>query len=206
VRQGLTSVRQSVVVQEGVFMSKDLIPAERIEGMILQLRGQKVMLDRDLAELYGAETKVLKRAVKRNITRFPDDFMFVMTQGELADWRCQFGTSNSERMGLRYPPMAFTEQGVAMLSSVLNSERAIAVNIAIMRTFARLRHILASHADLALTLEDLEKKYDKQFRVVFDALRELMDPPKPPRRQIGFGIRESRTRYRVKSVASPRKT
>ncbi len=97
-------------------MSKDLIPSERIEGMILQIRGQKVMLDRDLAALYGVETKALKRAVKRNTTRFPDDFMFVMTQGELEDWRRQFGTSKSERMGLRYPPMAFTEQGVAMLS------------------------------------------------------------------------------------------
>jgi hypothetical protein len=139
--------------------------------------------------------------VKRNIARFPDDFMFVMTQGELADWRRQFGTSSSERMGLRYPPMAFAEQGVAMLSSVLNSERAIAVNIAIMRTFARLRHILASHADLALKLEELEKKYDKQFRVVFDALRELMSPPEPPQKQIGFGVRESGARYRTKSVA-----
>lgn len=182
-------------------MSKDLIPAERIEGMILQLRGQKVMLDRDLAALYGVETKALKRAVKRNASRFPDDFMFVLTAGELADWRCQFGTSNSERMGLRYPPMAFTEQGVAMLSSVLNSERAIAVNIAIMRTFARLRHILASHADLALKLEELEKKYDKQFRVVFDALRELMNPPEPLQKEIGFGVREGGVTYRTKSVA-----
>ncbi len=179
-------------------MASDLIPAERIEGMILPLRGQKVMLDRDLAALYGVETKALKRAVKRNATRFPDDFMFVMTQEELTDWRHQFGTSNSERMGLRYPPMAFTEQGVAMLSSVLNSERAIAVNIAIMRTFARLRHILASHADLAIKLEELEKKYDKQFRVVFDALRELMNPPEPPRKQIGFGVRERRAKYRTK--------
>ncbi len=177
----------------------DIIPAERIEGMILQLRGQKVMLDRDLAALYGIETKVLKRAVKRNSTRFPDDFMFVMTQKELADWRCQFGTSNGDRMGLRYPPMAFTEQGVAMLSSVLSSERAIAVNIAIMRTFARLRHFLASHADLARKLDDLERTYDEQFRVVFDALRELMSPPEPPRQQIGFGVRERRAAYRTHS-------
>ena len=179
-------------------MTSEIIPAERIEGMILQLRGQKVMLDRDLAALYGVETKALKRAVKRNITRFPDDFMFVMTQGELADWRRQFGTSNSERMGLRYPPMVFTEQGVAMLSSVLHSERAIAVNIAIMRTFARLRHILSSHADLARKLEELEQKYDKQFRVVFDALRELMAPPDPPSKQIGFGVRERQAKYRTK--------
>ncbi|TFG63635.1 MAG: ORF6N domain-containing protein [Gemmatimonadales bacterium] len=178
-------------------MNADLIPAERIEGMILQLRGRKVMLDRDLAALYGVETKALKRAVKRNATRFPDDFMFLIDNEELTDLRCQFGTSSSWG-GLRYPPMAFTEQGVAMLSSVLNSERAIAVNIAIMRTFARLRHILASHADLALKLEELEKKYDKQFRVVFDALRELMSPPEPPRKQIGFGVRERRAQYRTK--------
>ncbi len=179
-------------------MASDIIPAERIEGMILQLRGQKVMLDRDLATLYGVETKALKRAVKRNATRFPDDFMFVMSQDELTEWRRQFGTTNSERMGLRYPPMAFTEQGVAMLSGVLNSERAIAVNIAIMRTFARLRHILASHADLARKLDDLEKKYDKQFRVVFDALRELMTPPEPPSKQIGFGVRERQAKYQTK--------
>ena len=147
--------------------------------------------------IYGVETKALKRAVKRNATRFPDDFMFVMTQDELADWRRQFGTSSSWG-GLRYPPMAFTEQGVAMLSSVLNSERAIAVNIAIMRTFARLRYILSSHADLARKLEELEKKYDKQFRVVFDALRDLMEPPEPPRKQIGFGVRERRAKYRTK--------
>lgn len=179
-------------------MTSDIIPAEQIEGMILQLRGHKVMLDRDLAALYGVETKTLKRAVKRNETRFPDDFMFVMTKDELADWRRQFGTSNSERMGLRYPPMAFTEQGVAMLSGVLNSERAIAVNIAIMRTFARLRYILSSHADLARKLEELEKKYDKHFRVVFDALRELMEPPEPPHKQIGFSVRERRAKYRTK--------
>ena len=178
-------------------MSKDLISAERIEGMILQLRGQKVMLDRDLAALYGVETKVLKRAVNRNIKRFPDDFMFVLDNKELTDLRCQFGTSSSWG-GLRYAPMAFTEQGVAMLSSVLNSEQAIAVNIAIMRTFARLRLLLASHADLARKLEDLEKKYDKQFRVVFDALRQLMEPPDSPAKRIGFGVRERQAQYAVK--------
>ncbi len=178
-------------------MANDLIPAERIEGMILQMRGHKVMIDLDLAALYGVETKALKRAVKRNITRFPADFMFVLDNKELTNLRCQIGTSSSWG-GLRYPPMAFTEQGVAMLSSVLNSERAIAVNIAIMRTFARLRHILASHTELARKLDDLEKKYDKQFRVVFDALRELMTSPEPPRKQIGFGVRERRARYQTK--------
>ncbi len=178
-------------------MANDLIPAERIEGMILQMRGHKVMIDLDLAALYGVETKALKRAVKRNITRFPADFMFVLDNKELTNLRCQIGTSSSWG-GLRYPPMAFTEQGVAMLSSVLNSERAIAVNIAIMRTFARLRHILASHTELARKLDDLEKKYDKQFRGVFDALRELMTSPEPPRKQIGFGVRERRARYQTK--------
>ena len=178
-------------------MANDIIPAERIEGMILQLRGQKVMLDRDLAALYGVETKALKQAVKRNLKRFPEDFMFILDSEEVAILRSQSVTSRSWG-GLRYPPMVFTEQGVAMLSSVLNSDRAIAVNIEIMRTFARLRHILSSHADLARNLEELEKKYDKQFRVVFDALRELMEPPEPSRKQIGFSVRERRAKYRTK--------
>ena len=169
-------------------MSKDLISAERIEGMILQIRGQKVMLDRDLAALYGVETKALKRAVKRNVTRFPDDFMFVLTADELADWRCQFGTSNSERMGLRYPPMAFTEQGVAMLSSVLNSERAIAVNIAIMRTFVQVRRLMDGNRELARKIETLEKKYDEQFAVVFNAIKQLLsdDATVKSKSRIGF--------------------
>jgi hypothetical protein len=173
-----------------------LIPAERIEAKILILRGHKVMLDRDLAALYGVRTSILKRAVVRNANRFPDDFMFLLRDQEVADLRRQFGTSSSWG-GERYVPMAFTEQGVAMLSSVLRSPCAIQVNIAIMRTFARLRHILASHADLARKLEELEKKYDEQFRVVFDALRELMTPPDTPRKQIGFNVRERRVAYRV---------
>jgi hypothetical protein len=142
---------------------------------------------------------MLKRAVRRNAERFPDDFMFLLDAQEFANWRCQFGISNSDRMGLRHVPMAFTEQGVAMLSSVLRSPRAIQVNIAIMRTFARLRHILASHTGLARQLTEMEKKYDAQFRVVFDALRALMNPPEPPRKQIGFGVREKRASYRVAS-------
>jgi len=178
-------------------MSMEPIPAERIESKILLLRGQKVILDRDLAALYGVPTKALKQAVKRNIARFPDDFMFVLDGEEFANWRSQFVTSNSDRMGLRHAPMAFTEHGIAMLSSVLNSERAIQVNIAIMRAFAQLRALLATHADLARKLEELEKKYDAQFRVVFDALRQLMNPPVPPRKQIGFGVRERRATYRV---------
>jgi chromosome condensin MukBEF ATPase and DNA-binding subunit MukB len=180
-------------------MSKEMIPVERIETKILLLRGHKVMLDRDLATLYGVPTKVLKQAVRRNIERFPDDFMFVLDAQEVADWRSQFVTSNSDRMGLRYAPMAFTEQGVAMLSSVLNSPLAIQVNIAIMRTFARIRQMLASHNDLARKLEELEHRYDQQFRVVFDALREMMNPPTPPPKRIGFGVRERRVMYRASS-------
>jgi hypothetical protein len=120
--------------------------------------------------------------------RFPEDFMFQLTKEEFENWRSQFVTSNSDRRGLRYAPYAFTEQGVAMLSSVLNSDRAIEVNIAIMRAFVQLREMLASHADLARKLEELEAHYDEQFKIVFDAIRQLMTPPEPPpRRKIGFG-------------------
>ena len=180
-----------------------MIVPERIESKILLLRGQKVMLDRDLAELYGVPTKNLKRAVQRNKSRFPDDFAFVLNSEEFTNWRCQFGTSNSVKMGMRRPPMAFTEQGVAMLSSVLNSERAVQVNIAIIRAFVRLRLLLASHEDLARKLAELEKKYDEKFRVVFDALRELMTPPAPAKKEIGFHVKEKRANYKTKSP--PRK-
>ena len=172
-----------------------IIPVERIEQAIYLLRGQKVMLDRDLAVLYGVETKRLKEQVRRNSDRFPEDFMFVLTPEEFANWRSHFATSNSDRMGLRHAPMAFTEQGVAMLSSVLNSKRAIGVNIAIMRTFVKLRQMLDSHAQLAQKLVELEAKYDGQFRVVFEALNELMAPPEPKRRPIGFSVKERRVRY-----------
>ena len=180
-------------------MNNSMIPAETIQKSIYLVRGQKVMLDRDLAAMYGVPTKVLKQAVKRNATRFPADFMFVLTREELADWRSQFVTSNADRMGLRHAPMAFTEQGVAMLSSVLNSERAIQVNIAIVRTFTQLRQMLASHAELARKLAELEKRYDAQFSVVFDALRQLMTPPEPPRKKIGFHVEESKARYTARS-------
>jgi len=183
-------------------ITAEIVLKERIEGNILFLRGQKVMLDRDLAALYDVPTKALKQAVKRNADRFPSDFMFEMNEEEMADMRSQ--TVTSKRGGTRYAPMAFTEQGVAMLSSVLNSPRAIQVNIAIMRTFARLRQMLASHADLAIKLENLEKKYDKQFRVVFDALRQLMADPKPNRKQIGFVVKERHARYRVRKPIRPR--
>ena len=166
---------------------KSLIPIERIEQAILLIRSQKVMLDADLAALYEVQTKQLVRAVKRNVSRFPIDFMFQLTEDEFENLRCQIGTS-SQWGGRRYPPYAFTEQGVAMLSSVLRSERAVQVNIEIMRAFVRLRRILASHADLARKLDTLEKKYDAQFKVVFDAIRQLMTPAAPKRRPIGFRV------------------
>jgi hypothetical protein len=171
------------------------VSVDRIQQAILLLRRQKVILDRDLAVLYGVATKALKQAVKRNIDRFPDDFMIVLTPEEFAEWRSQFVTSKSDRMGLRHRPMAFTEQGVAMLSSVLNSERAIRVNIEIMRAFVRLRRMVASNAELARRLHDLEKTYDAQFKSVFDAIRALMAPPEKARRRIGFGVEEGRPSY-----------
>ena len=160
------------------------IPIERITRTIVLLRGQKVILDTDLAELYGVDTGALNRAVRRNRGRFPDDFMFQLSPQESEHLRCQIGTSSWG--GRRYHPYAFTEQGVAMLSSVLHSERAVRVNIEIMRAFVQLRRMLSSHADLARKLEALEKKYDNQFKVVFDAIRALMAPPPAPKRRIGF--------------------
>jgi phage regulator Rha-like protein len=162
-----------------------LIPTERIERAIVLFRGQKVMIDADLAALYVVETKQLVRAVKRNIDRFPHDFAFQLTAKEFTNLKCQIGTSSSWG-GRRTPPYAFTEQGVAMLSSALRSKRAVQVNIEIMRAFVRLRELLATHADLAHRLDELEKKYDKQFAVVFDAIRQLMAPPKVEKREFGY--------------------
>lgn len=170
------------------------VPVEYIEYAILVIRGQKVVLDVDLAHLYGVTTGHLKRAVKRNRERFPSDFMFQITQAEYSSLRCRRGILKRGQHA-KYLPYAFTEQGVAMFSGLLNSPRAICVNIEIMRAFVRLRRILARHKDLARKLEDLEKRYDAQFRIVFDAIRNLMTPPVPPRRQIGFGAREARARY-----------
>ena len=182
-------------------MSKDksLIPIERIERLILLIRGHKVMLDSDLAELYGVTTKRLNEQVRRNLSRFPEDFMFQLTESETHLLRSQFATSKKGRGGRRYLSYAFTEQGVAMLSSVLNSERAVNVNIEIMRAFVRLRRILASHADLARKLDSLEKKYDTQFKVVFDAIRELMKPPETKKRPIGFLVEEAKVPYITKT-------
>jgi hypothetical protein len=167
---------------------RNLIPVERIESAILLIRNDKVMLDKDLASLYRVSTKVLLQAVKRNSNRFPADFMFQLSKEELENWRSQIVTSNpNARMGLRRRPHAFTEQGVAMLSSILRSERAVRVNIEIMRAFVRMRQILLSHADLARKLDAMEKKYDAQFRVVFDAIRDLMIPPQQSKGgKIGF--------------------
>ncbi len=144
------------------------------------------MLDVHLAQLYGVETKALKRAVRRNGARFPRDFMFELTREEYASLRRQFGTLARGKHS-KYAVFAFTEDGIAMLSSVLRSERAIMVNIEIMRAFVRLRRLLSSHADLARRLDDLERKYDGQFQVVFEAIRQLMTLPDPPKRRIGFG-------------------
>ena len=156
-----------------------------IAQAIQAIRGQKVLLDADLAALYGVETKVLLQAVRRNRERFPDDFMFQLTEEEFDDLRSQSVTSSWG--GRRYRPYAFTEQGVAMLSSVLRSPQAIAVNIEIMRAFVRLRELLASHRVLAKRLEELEAKTDSRFKQVFEAIRQLMLPPDPPKkRQIGF--------------------
>ena len=194
-----------------------IIPAERIERHILLLRGQRVMLSPHPAELYEVEPRTLVQAVKRNIERFPDDFMFQLTWEEAESLRSQFvildvadtPRSRSQPVTLqralgrgrhsKYLPYAFTEQGVAMLSSVLRSRCAVQVNITIMRAFVRLRELLATHKDLARKLEELESKYDKQFATVFDAIRQLMSPPaeyKAPKTEIGFRTGEARTPYR----------
>lgn len=166
-------------------VAKSLVPVERIEQAILLIRGHKVLLDSDLAQLYGVTVGVLNQAVKRNSERFPEDFMFQLSADDFANLKSQFVISSWG--GRRTRPYAFTEQGVAMLSSVLRSERAVAVNIEIMRAFVRLRQMLASHTDLARRLDDLEKNYDNQFRVVFDAIRQLMTPPPTPKKPpIGF--------------------
>jgi len=162
-----------------------ILPAETIESQILLIRGHKVMLSSDLAALYGVEPRALVQAVKRNRERFPKDFMFQLSAREFAVLKSQIVIS-SWGGARRASPYAFTEQGVAMLSSVLRSKRAVLVNIQIMRTFVRLRRLLASHAELQRRLDDLEKKYDKTFKVVFDAIRELMEPPEKPRKRIGF--------------------
>ena len=181
------------------------ISIERIEQAIFLIRGQKVLLDADLAQLYGVETKILNKAVKRNLDRFPEDFMFQLTAEEAENLRFQIGTSKKQRGGRRYLPYAFTEQGVAMLSGVLNSPRAVKVNVEIMRAFVRLRQLMATHTDLARKLTALEQKYDKQFKVVFDAIRALMSPPAKPRKKIGFIVKEKQAAYGKRTKGSRRK-
>lgn len=168
-----------------------IIPDEIVMNQIYYLRGQKVMLDRDLAKLYNVQTKVLKQSVKRNIARFPEDFMFEMTDTEFKIWRSQFVTSKSDQQGLRYCPFCFTEQGVAMLSSILNNERAINVNIQIIRIFTRLRQMLVDHTDLRLEIEKIKSKLDNQdknMEVIFRYFDELTKPKiePAPRKRIGY--------------------
>jgi phage regulator Rha-like protein len=165
------------------------IAEEAIVNKIYLIRGKKVMLDRDLAELYGVETKRLKEAVKRNINRFPTDFLFEMNKKEFEDWRTQNATSKEDKQGLRYAPFCFTEQGVTMLSCVLNSERAIAVNIQVIRVFTKMREMLLTHKDILLKLEQIERKmagHDEDIQLIFEYLKQLLNPPQEPRPRIGF--------------------
>ena len=178
-----------------------LVPIEQVEKLIHVARGEKVLLDADLAKLYEVETKALNRAVRRNRSRFPQDFMFQLTAEEAANLRCKIGTSKTGRGGRRYLPYAFTEQGVAMLSSVLRSERAVQVNVAIMRAFVSLRRMLASNDALSRKLAELERRlenHDRGIKSLFDAMRELTAPPAKPSREIRFHIKEDSVPYRVK--------
>ena len=201
-------------------MKKEIIPVQQIANAIYWVRGEKVLLDFDLATLYGVPTKTLNQAVKRNATRFPEDFMFQLSAEETRFLRSQFVTAKSQTVdnqlilpkwsqfvtssrkhrGRRYRPYAFTEQGVAMLSSVLNSERAVKVNIAIMRAFVKLRQTLETNRELARKFSELEKrvgKHDEEIDAILEAIRQLMAPPEKPRREIGFHVREKAPRYQT---------
>lgn len=174
---------------------KEVIPVEVIERKIYLIRGHKVMIDRDLAELYDVETRVLNQAVRRNIDRFPEDFMFALSREEImriSQIVISSGQSENESLKFSKNVMVFTEQGVAMLSGVLHSTRAVQVNIAIMRTFVKLREMLTSNMELARKLASLEKKYDSQFKMVFDAIRQLMAPPEAKKKKIGFHREEEK--------------
>ena len=168
-----------------------IIPNDRILSRIFLFRGKKVMVGRDLAELYSVETRVLSQAVRRNIARFPSDFMFELTQKETRIWKSQIVISKADKKGLRKNPLVFTEQGVAMLSSVLNSERAIEVNIQIIKTFTKLRELLATHTKLRKRIEEMEKKYNSKLRQVFDVLKQLLMHEEKPKKQIGFRTQKS---------------
>jgi hypothetical protein len=174
---------------------KSLVPIEVIEKKILFIGGQKVMLDSDLAALYGVTTKRLNEQVRRNLKRFPQDFMYQLSAEEFESLRSHFATSSSWG-GRRTRPYVFTEQGIAMLSSVLNSNRAIEVNIQIMRAFVKLREMIVSHKDLAHKLNELEKKYDSQFQIVFEAIRQILEVEEKPKKKIGFLVKESQAVYK----------
>lgn len=171
-------------------MAKNItLPDEVIISKIYLVRGEKIMIDRDLAELYGVETKVLKQAVRRNIGRFPEDFMFEMTRTEFASWRGENVRSQEDRRGLRYAPFCFTEQGVTMLSCILNSSTAIEVNIRVIRIFTRLRAAILTHKDILLKLEQIERRvgqHDDDIKLIFDYIKELLNPKTVPMRKIGF--------------------
>lgn len=186
-------------------MKKDIIPAARVRHAIVELRGQQVILSQDLAELYGVPVKALNQAVKRNAERFPGDFMFQLTPDEFEILKSQFVTS-SWGGARRALPYAFTQEGVAMLSSVLRSERAVKVNVAIMRAFVRLREALETNRDLARKFSELEKrigKHDQEIDAIIDAIRRLMAPPEKPKREIGFHVHETAPRYRTRKKAAP---
>lgn len=173
---------------------RQMVGAIQIEQRIYVIRGHKVMLDIHLAALYNVATKNLNKAVRRNIDRFPPDFMFRLTARERESLRFQFGTLKRGQHS-KYPPFVFTEQGISMLSSVLKSKRAVRVNIAIMRAFVRLRELLSSNKNLARRLDEMERRYDLQFRAVFEAIKEMSDKPEKPKKQIGFTARDRRAGY-----------
>jgi len=178
---------------EGEYV-KSLVAMEVVEKKILSIRGQKVILDVDLAELYDVTTKVFNQAVKRNVDRFPKDFMFQLTADEALTIRSQFVTAS--RRNIRYLPYAFTEHGIIMAASILNSQRAIDASVYVVRAFIKLREMIASHKDLTKKLNELEKKYDGQFQIVFEAIRQLIEVEEKPKRRIGFIARERQTAYR----------
>lgn len=187
-------------------MTAALIPSEIIENKIFIIRGKKVMIDRDLANLYGVATKALNQAVRRNLERFPEDFMFQLRKEEFRNWKSRIVTSNSEKMGLRKSPLAFTEHGILMLSSVLHSPRAIQVNIQIMRAFVKLRELMITHKGLAGKIEELEikfKKHDENFVIVFNAIKKLLQAPvESPKKKLPIGFHafssENRPKFHIK--------
>jgi hypothetical protein len=178
-----------------------ILPIENVIKKILYIRNQKVILDRDLAALYKVETRVLKQAVRRNIKRFPEDFMFQFTKDELLIWRSQTVMSKSVQKGMRHLPFAFTEHGAIMLASVLNSERAVEASVYVIRAFVRLREVLSSNKDLAQKLKELESKIEghgEQIRDIIEAINQLLLPPEKPKRQIGFRVKEPKQKYSTK--------